>query len=134
MTTNNMRANPERAAWYVLTVSFVVFLLLCIGTLYVAQWYVLQSTTEMDISLVVSRGTVQLRPSNTDEPIAIVWPDGGGTRLHHQTGCDQKPGDAGKTGHALRLSGHHDASINSPSKIICALPLRITPVIVSSCL
>jgi hypothetical protein len=67
-----MRANPERAAWQVLTVSFVVFLLLCIGTLYAAQWYVFQSATEMDISLVVSRGTVQLRPVNSDEPIAIT--------------------------------------------------------------
>jgi hypothetical protein len=67
-----MRANPERAAWQVLTVSFVVFLLLCTGTIYLAQWYVFQSATRLDVSLVVSRGTVQLRPANSDEPIAIT--------------------------------------------------------------
>jgi hypothetical protein len=68
----SMRANPERVAWQVLTVAFVVFLLICLGAVYVAQWYIFQSATDMKVNLVVSRGTVQLRPANSDEPIAIT--------------------------------------------------------------
>jgi hypothetical protein len=70
--TTSMRANPERVAWQVLTVSFMVFLLICLGTVYIAQWYIFQSATNMQVNLVVSRGTVQLRPANSDEPIAIT--------------------------------------------------------------
>ena len=54
----SMRANPERVAWQVLTVSFMVFLLICLGAVYVAQWYIFQSATDMKVNLVVSRGTV----------------------------------------------------------------------------
>jgi hypothetical protein len=67
-----MRTNPERLAWRILLVSFLVFLLLCGSTLYVIDWFIFRSTIGLDINLTVARGTVSIVLPNTGEPIAVT--------------------------------------------------------------
>ncbi len=67
-----MSQSPERRAWRILLSGFAVFLLMCGGVFYVAQWFVFQSQIDMVIQLTSARGTASLILPNTGEPIAVT--------------------------------------------------------------
>lgn len=67
-----MPDNPERLAWRVLLAAFLVFLLLCGGTIYLIQWYVFESTLGLETDITVGRGTVRITTPNVEEPIAVT--------------------------------------------------------------
>lgn len=66
-----MRQNPERLAWRILLASFLVFLILCASTIYLTQWYLFRSMTEMRVTLKAARGTVTITLPTTREEIAV---------------------------------------------------------------
>ena len=67
-----MRENPERFAWQVLLAAFAAFLLIFGSAVYGVQWYVLRSRQPMDVTIMVSRGTVSVVPPATGEAIAVT--------------------------------------------------------------
>ncbi len=66
-----MHHNPEQLAWRILLASFATFLALCGTIVYAAQWFVFQSTVDLDIRLTVARGTASVILPDTGQPIAV---------------------------------------------------------------
>jgi hypothetical protein len=66
------QTHAERRAWRILVSFFAVFLLLCGTSIYLIQWYIFQSTTNLDADLKVARGTVSIILPNTQEAIAVT--------------------------------------------------------------
>ncbi|NDJ36979.1 MAG: hypothetical protein GYB64_20190 [Chloroflexi bacterium] len=62
----------ETAAWRIVLGAFAAFLLVCGGVAYGVQWYITQSKVDLVTEVVVGRGTVQVRPPNTGEALAVA--------------------------------------------------------------
>lgn len=68
----NWRQNPERVAWLVLSVNFVLCCLLAIGVPLGVRSYVLNATRPIQSYVTATMGTVQLFPPGVDEPSAVT--------------------------------------------------------------
>lgn len=76
-----MFSNPHRLAWTTLISALLLFLVLCLGIVAFSRWLLLESPTQLNVTLHVGRGTVGLaQPDQTGEqairsPIAVSGRD-----------------------------------------------------------
>ncbi|MBN1202398.1 MAG: hypothetical protein JXJ20_11125 [Anaerolineae bacterium] len=66
-----MQAHPHRFAWITLIGALVIFCLLCIGTIAFVRWLLLESPTELSVTVHVGRGTVGLAEPETSDEKAV---------------------------------------------------------------
>ncbi len=62
--------DPARRAWIVLLSAFGLFLVLCLASAILIQWFLLHSMLDLTVELTVSRGTVSVAPSDDAEQVA----------------------------------------------------------------
>jgi hypothetical protein len=67
-----MRNNPERIAWTILAIAFVVFCLLATGIPLSVRSYLLNAPQDQDTQLQVIEGTVLVKKATGSEPIGVT--------------------------------------------------------------
>jgi hypothetical protein len=67
-----MRRNPERVAWTVLSVAFITFCGLVVGTPLSLRSFLLNATVPQDTQMQVIEGTVLVRKSKGSTPIGVT--------------------------------------------------------------
>lgn len=68
----NWRENPERVAWFVLSVNFALCCLLVIAVPLGLRNYLLTATRPLQSYVMATTGTVQFFPAGADEPSAVT--------------------------------------------------------------
>lgn len=59
--------NPQRAAWLTILTGFVFFCLICISSVYGAQWFIFDSSANLVVTAYVAQGTMTIdSPDNTN--------------------------------------------------------------------
>jgi len=67
-----MRKNPERAAWIVLLLSFLIFCALIVSIPLTIRWYVINAYTPLTSTLTSVRGTVLVKHIREDQPVPVT--------------------------------------------------------------
>jgi hypothetical protein len=79
------RIRPERLAWGVLLISFVIFCIICAGSTLGVYYFFFQSTVPMPTLLLVGRGTVTLTTNSDPIGRSVRGGDGLPTYLSNST-------------------------------------------------
>jgi hypothetical protein len=69
---SEMRKNPERLAWIILSTAFALFCFLVLSIPLGIRWYVINATQVHKTSLAAVRGTVQVQEPEADVPFAVT--------------------------------------------------------------
>ena len=72
MKDPEMRKNPERLAWVILTTAFITFCFLVVSIPLSIRWYIVNATLMHETSLSAIRGTVQVQEPDANAPIAVT--------------------------------------------------------------
>ncbi len=72
MKGSEMRKNPQRLAWIILSIAFATFCLLVVSIPLGIRWYVINATQVHKTSLAAIGGTVQVQEPEADVPIAVT--------------------------------------------------------------
>lgn len=71
-TTHTLRENPERLAWIVVSISFMVFALLLITIPLTVRYTIRYATVKQHVSLESTQGTLRFYAPRSTEPIAVT--------------------------------------------------------------
>ncbi|MCI0714128.1 MAG: FecR family protein [Chloroflexi bacterium] len=64
--------NPNRIAWLTLVSGFVVFCLVCAGTVYGIQWFVFESNVNLTVTARVAQRTIIISSPDNVNPVAVT--------------------------------------------------------------
>ncbi|MBN1679934.1 MAG: hypothetical protein JW966_06550 [Anaerolineae bacterium] len=75
-----MRNNPQRLAWLTLISALALFCVSCVSVIVFARWLVFESPTQLNVTVVVGRGTVGLAEPGSSDEKAVRLPNQVGHR------------------------------------------------------
>jgi hypothetical protein len=64
--------NPNRVAWLTVVSGFIVFCLVCMGTVYGIQWFVFESNVALTVTTRVAQRTIIISSPDDVDPIAVT--------------------------------------------------------------
>ena len=67
-----MRKNPERTAWIILLLSFIIFCVLAVSIPLTIRWYVINAHTPLTSTLTSVRGTVLVKRHGEDQSLPVT--------------------------------------------------------------